>query len=821
MPPGFVAALLCVVVLFLSAPGLPAQETSKEEEVLFVAKKAYEDGFYEVSLGLLERFLKSYPSSTKRAEAQFLIGQCYYHQGKFLDALTQFEKLLGQSFAKEVQDGVIYWIAEVHFKGNNFNKASYYYRRVIDEFASSSYVPAATYSLGWCYVQESKFSEAERTFAVVQERYPNEAFARDAAFKRLECLYQLKEYAALREMLQKQFDYYGKDIAKLAYLHFYLAEASFYEGNYEESLLQYTKVLSVSHDARMNALAQLGSGWANLKLKRFKEAGEAFARVESAALDEASRDIFMLGSAVLASEEKRFGEAGRQYEELIAVSADQGVLTQAYLGKAESLYNTAEYHASIAAFQEALKRVGAATSPETVDKLHYGLAWAYLKDGEFKEAISQFQKIVKQSEDKMVKVAALCQIGDAYQDAGNYEKAVETYDRIIKEYPDSFYSDYVQYQLGLTFLKFSRYDAAIMAFEAHRRRFPQSKLIDDAAYALGLAYFQREDYSASRDLFQRFLADYKDSSLAPQALYLLGTSLFNLGKFSEAIEVFRSVIKAYGSDTELCQKAEYEIADCYYQMGDEKEAMARFKALRAKYPDSSLTVEVMWWLGEYYYRQRDFALAKRYFSSLISDFPKSALVTDAGYALGTIAEEEGDYTQALAQYAQVVSSGKADLAGTASIAIADIYVKQKQFEAALGVYREALEKYANLAALIYPKMGEVYRGLRQYDDALGVLRKSLEVVPVQEMGSVQLRIGEIEEERGRAKEAIEAYLRVTYLYAPESSLAVRALLRVAQLYENQEQFREAIAVYEKVAERSVAEAAYARERVDFLRAHLK
>ena len=43
----------------------PAQASSKEEESLFVAKKAFEDGFYEVSLGLLDRFLKNYPDSKK------------------------------------------------------------------------------------------------------------------------------------------------------------------------------------------------------------------------------------------------------------------------------------------------------------------------------------------------------------------------------------------------------------------------------------------------------------------------------------------------------------------------------------------------------------------------------------------------------------------------------------------------------------------------------------------------------------------------------------------------------------------------------------
>ncbi|MCX5703927.1 MAG: hypothetical protein NT066_05515 [Candidatus Omnitrophica bacterium] len=92
-----------------------AQEPSKEEETLFVAKKAFEDSFYEVSLGLLERFLKNYPDSPKVTEVNLLIGQCYFHQNRFLDALSKFEGLLSQGSAKNIKDAVLYWIAEVHF----------------------------------------------------------------------------------------------------------------------------------------------------------------------------------------------------------------------------------------------------------------------------------------------------------------------------------------------------------------------------------------------------------------------------------------------------------------------------------------------------------------------------------------------------------------------------------------------------------------------------------------------------------------------------------------------------------------------------------
>ena len=69
-------------------------QDSKEEESLFISEKAFEDGFYDVALGLFERFLKNYPDSKKIAQVNLLIGQSYFHQNKFLEALAKFEELL-------------------------------------------------------------------------------------------------------------------------------------------------------------------------------------------------------------------------------------------------------------------------------------------------------------------------------------------------------------------------------------------------------------------------------------------------------------------------------------------------------------------------------------------------------------------------------------------------------------------------------------------------------------------------------------------------------------------------------------------------------
>ena len=809
-------------IFFFHLSCLYAQGTSKEIEALFVARKAYDDGFYDVSLGLLERFLKTYPNSSRLPEARLLVGQCYFNQGEFLKALTKFEEVAGDPRARDIKDSAYYWIGEVHFKGNNFSKAATYYKKIIQDYAESSYAAAAYYSVGWCFFQDGEFKDALEYFKIVEAKYPKDPQVKDASFKIIECLYNLKDYTALQEKLTGYIKAYSKDDYHLGYLYFYMAEADYYLENFTKAIEAYSKVINKIKDEKIQALSRLGMSWSYLKLKKYKESEASFAQVKRDLLEKQSQDVFLLGKAILMTEVERIVEAKNIYKELLEVTSEPLVLVQAYLGYADTLYNLKEYSEAIKVYEKALVGGDQGSTPqEIIDKLHYNLAWAYLKGGEFKEAIEAFQEIVKESDDKIVKISALCQIGDTYQDSGDYNKAQETYDSILKDYPDSFYSDYVQYQLGLTLLKASNYDGAILSLLSLKNNFPDSKLLDDATYALGLAYFQRQDYNSSRDVFTDFETEFKDSGLKPQALYLLGTSLYNLASYPQAIEAFKNIIRIYSQDEELIQKAEYEIADCYYQMGDEKGAMAKFEALRSKYPDSSFSDEIMWWLGEYYYRHNNLTMARRYFSSLIRDFPKSNLITDAYYILGSSYAEDSNFKEAIQNFNKVIEVGKSDLAGQAAIAIADIYVKEDKTDSAFREYDKVLELYPNLINLIYPKKAELFYRLNQYDQAIDYYRMSLDLVQIRDMPKIQLKIAEVFQAQRKYPEAIEEYLKVTYLYSENEHLAVRALLRVAEIYEGKDNFKEALNIYQRIIDMDVEEAKYARERINLIKTNIR
>ena len=748
-----------------------------------MAKKAFEDGFYEVSLGLLERFLNDYPDSSKSPEANLLVGECYFHQSKFIEALTKFETLLKDPQAQGIKDAVYYWIAEVNFKGDNFTKAAVYYKDIIEEFPNSSYVPIAYYSIGWCLFQEHKFQDALGYFKVVVEKFSREPQSKDAAFKIIECLYNLKDYSTLRNKIGSSFGFFSKDSLRLAYLYFYLGEADYYLGNFSEAIGAYSKVLSSSPDEKMQALVKLDLAWSYLKLKRYKEAEDVFWVIKQEFLEKRSRDILFLGKALLFMDTNRVNEAKKLYEQLLSESRDPLILAQAYIGRADAFYNLADYAEASRAYQEALSKVDLkGLSGQMVDKLYYNLSWSLLKQGDLKAALQEFQRVADISSDPSLKISSLCQIGDIYQDSGDNKKAQESYKKVLQVYPDSSYSDYAQYQLGSVFLKDSRYEEAISSLAGLEKRFPSSKLLDDAAYTLGLAYFEKEDYNSCKDILKKFQSEFKDSDLRPKALYLLGNCLYNLGDYAGAGLIFKEVAKDAGQDVELEQKAEYGVADCFYQSGEEEEALKRFKVLRSKYPGSILNPEIIWWLGRYYYQHNEPALAARYFLSLIQDFPKSDLLADAYYALGLILAEGPRPQEALDDFKKALDLNKPDIRSRAAIAMAGIFFKTGDYDSSLDYYRKGLEGAAE-----------------------------------PELAGLHLKIAEILETKAKPEEAIKEYLEVVKSSVQENSLTVKALLRLGQIYEDRGNASEALDTYNRIIKMNVPESKYAEEQSNRIR----
>ena len=721
----------------------------KEKEAFLVARKAFDDGFYEACEELLGRFVKKYPSSDSLREADLLIGQCYFYRNKSSEALAKFEGILNDTKSDKYWDSALYWTGEAHFRNNDYDKAIGYYQKLIKEYPRSYYAASGYYSLGWCFFQKQLYQEALKNFESAQLFSSKDNLTQDSAYKIIECLYNLKNYAGLKKEAASYIKRYPRDKAKLAYLYFYSAEADYYLGDFEKSISGYSKVITANPDEKIRELAKIGMGWAFIKTKQYQKAKESFSGIKTNEIEKRSIDSLLLGEALLYYYTGQLNQAKTAYKQLITATPENPVIFQAYLGLADTLFAMADYKEAENTYRQAFKRIPRPATESTINNLHYAIASCLLKEGKLQKAISQLQAIINKSKDTTTKILAMSRLADAYQDYGEYEKAIQIYDLILKDFPGVIDQYYIHYRIGL-------------------------------------AYFNQGDYQKSKGIFESFLREYKENNLKPQAIYLLGSSLYNMGEFSKAIDVLKDVLRYASQDTETTQMAEYEIADSIYQVGNEKEAITRFKYLRSKYPNSNVTPRILWWLAQYYYSKDDLTMAYRYFLSLVQDYPQSPLAVSGYYAIGSIYTREGKYEEAIEYFNRVAEFNKPETTPDAILAIANI--------------KNILKKYA---------------------EAIQLYRQYLSMSPQANQADIYFRIAEALEAQNKNNQAIEEYLRIPQIAGVNQKLAVKSLLRAANIYENKEEFNKAIEIYNKIIAMGAEEAKYAQERIKSIQSNTK
>ncbi len=600
LPKYLITALL---LLLLSSLVHPVSASEEEKELFQVSQKSFEDGFYDVAVRYITQLLQDYPQTEKRIQANLLLGQCYFFKSQYLKAYEIFQGLLQYP---ELKDVTLYWLGETYLKGTDYRQAQEQYQQVIKLYPNSTYAPQSLYSLGWSYFEQNKLSEACQIFSQFLNSYPDHQLTEDVLFKLGESKYNLKDYA----QTIKQFQSYLKNYPQSTHLgevHFYIAESYYYLDDPASAALYYAKVPDLSYDNKLILMARVSLGWSYLKLKNYPKAEESFndALKFSKEKDIVSDDIF-LGQASLYSELGKHQEALKAYTQLIEQFPQSQRLLEALLGQANSFYQLEDYTNAIKSYQALIARLSdpqtaGGNIKEITEKSYFGLAWSSLKTGDIDAAIKNFGIIKDQTESQVVKVSALSQIGDAYQDSDRLEKAVEIYDNLLEEYPDSPYTDYIQYRQGIALLRMGKMEAATLSFQTLKSNFPKSKYLNDVQYYLGVAYFKKGDWAKAKDYVTDFLkTPSENNKFIAEAQYVLSLSFFNLQDYSAALKNFEEIIKKHPAQLAMTKNSTINIAKCYYKLGQIDEALTRFKAILTQFPNSDVEEDALIWIGDHY-----------------------------------------------------------------------------------------------------------------------------------------------------------------------------------------------------------------------------
>ena len=809
-------------VLFWAAMAAPGFAQPNEKELFLVAQKAFEDGFYDVAMRYIQQLQEQFPQTDRRVETNLLLGQCYFFKGQYLKAYNIFNDLLKESAFK---DATLFWLGETYLKGGDYAQAETQYSQLIKLYADSIYTPQAYYSLGWVYFEQNQMERAQKIFVELLSKFPEHQLAEEAHFKIGEIAFQQQQY---KDCIGYFKDYIGRypQSTHQAEAYFYMGEAAYYLEDFLTAVTYYAKAEELALDYKLTLMARVSLGWSYLKLEKFKMAQQYFDQAYSFATEKGIlSDDVLLGRASLYSAIGEYQEALKSYAELIEKFTASKKLIDAYLGQANIYYLREDYGNAIDSYQGIIKQFAAQKdNVDILEKAYFGLAWSYLKRGNIDESIKNFELIKNATTNKTVKISALTQIGDAYQDIGQLEKAVEIYDEILRDYPESPYTDYVQYRQGIALLKSEEIDAATLSLRSLKTNFPNSKYLVDVDYYLALAYFKKADWNATRDQIAQFVAAVpKENPFMAEAQYILGLAYFNLQDYPNAMKVFQIIVKDFPHETAMIKNVEVALAKCYYEIGDLEEAVKRFSDLSTAYPQTAVAQEAMIWLGDHYMGSADYDTALVYYQKFVENFPGSPKLNLVLYEMGQAYQAKGEYDQAIGAYKRVNSSTDGELYTKGRLAIADILSQELDPASGLETYQDIIKTSPEFRRDAFIKMAEIYRKDQDHTKAIEASQSALSApkgLAQSNDAELQFAIGDLYELSNQLDKAVEEYLKLSYLYPEETGWIIKAYLRSARIFEDSEKWDDAKMVYQKIGQYKTEESTFAQERIDWINEHI-
>lgn len=816
--PKFISIILVAMLAFSSWLPTSALARNTDEELFFIAQRAFEDGFYDVSIRYIDQLLAKNPQAERRIQAKLLLGQCYFFNSQYLKAFEIFQRLLNTS---RFQDAVLFWLAETHLKIKDYSQAKNHYKKLLESYPESDYMPQAYYALGWIDFEQTQYEEAKKIFLDLVDRFPEHPLVEEARFLSSECQFFMAQYKESISSFNEYLDLF-KESSRRDQIYFYKGEAYYYLEDYEKAISFYTNAYELTVNNQTKIMANIGKGWSYVKLKEFTKAEKAFQYALDIALSSgAKQEDAILGLAGLFTESNDLEKSLEYYGKFLERYPNHPRVKEIYLSKANLFYTLESFNDAVSIYQDIIEmHPSDAPLEDILEKAYLGLGWTFMRLGDLSKAIEVFQHISQHSKNKATKVSALAQIGDAYQDLNEFQNAISAYDEILKNFPNTPYTDYVQYRQGIALLKMGKIQSARLSFQSLQENFPRSRYLLDIDYYIGMAYFKKNDFISAKENLTRFIdALDPQHEFQPEAHFVLGLCYFYLNQYKDAIAIFQKIKRTYPREIDLIAEVDFHIARSLYQSGDVRNALREFKIIAFKYAKTKISLESLLWLGEYYSKTFDFNNAILFYEQIIDHFPNSPEKGKALLNLGQAYFEQKDFDRALNQFKQIDERFSSDVIAKAKLSIANTFAQQLDPATALKTYETIIENSPEFKKNAYVKIAQLFFDKKDYSSALKYYEKALAAPESPEeikKSKIHFLIGDIYEILNQNEKAIEEYLKIPYLYPFDTKWIIKAYLRLAKIFENAENWNNAINVYNQILVYEVDERTFAQERLEWI-----
>jgi tetratricopeptide (TPR) repeat protein len=609
--------------------------------------------------GFISYYNKKYTdalASFKLVEAQddykavvpYYIAEILYFQKNKEEALMYGETALrngGLYYDKEMKQ----LVGQIYFEKKEFAKAlplfEYYYNN------SNKVTKENLYQLSYCYYQGGKLPDAIKGFKQLSNE--KDSLGQNSMYLLADCYLKTGEKENARSAfqfcatnssnkLQQEISLfnYAKLSYELGYQDIALKELQKFSGTYKNSAYAIeAKEILVSLLAKTNNFSE-----ALTLYNSFEKITPSMQKVYPKIL---------FGRAMEYISEQQFSAADELLSKCIDLPVNS-VTPFAHFWKGELNLKTGKYDEAIRNYTYYLQANVSNQGEVNQAAANYALGYCWLKKDNYKQALSYFEKVanVISVGSNSIQQDAYVRSADCYFMLKDFAKANSMYDMLINS--ASVYSDYSVYQKAMIAGVKSTSDK-INILSSLNKNYPASVLVPEANLEIANTYMSDENFRAAIPYLNNILLNKNNFSLHPAAYLKLGLCYYNMNNNKEALANYTLLLEKYASSPEADEVIE-SIKNIYIEENRPNEFVELMRK-NGKSIDVSEADALTYSAAELKYNNNDCTGAINGFSNYLQQFPTGAYTLQANYFNGECFSKIKDWNKAIVSYNAVLAKG--------------------------------------------------------------------------------------------------------------------------------------------------------------------
>jgi len=727
--------------------------TLRQGASLFAQQKYAEAATVYVSIP------EKFPKSESRAAALLAAGNCYFVLGDFASA----EKWLTAALPSggEIGAEASHWLARVALKQKKPAEAL----KIVEQALPASQTTAFAVALRLdqadaLYDLEGRRAESIPVYAALAKDNPKHELAPQALYMAAFAALAQVDYQTAQAFCDEFFKAYP-DQALAAEMRYVAAESA-------------------------------------LQLKDLPQAEKLYRQLVEMHPQHADIQLWKVRLGLTLSLQKKHSDVVGVIGPLASELKTPQLVAEAQYMLGTSQSDLKQYEPALHAFEASL---AAQPKGKHADEALLSLAAVQRQLDQVPAAIGTLRKLVSEIPQSKLLDRAHFYLGEYNSTAGDLTAAASEYQLVLATWPNSALAPHAQYALAWTQLAQKDPASAAKTLDGLIEKHAEHALAAKARYARATAREQLKDYSGAEADLVAFLATNPAGRERFDAVYLQGLCAAGVNQFDRAAELFRSILTA-DPKFASADKVLFELAWALKGADKPAESLEVFQTLARDHADSPLAAECSYAIGEHLFREQKYAEAAASYTAAVNRAGKTDVAERAAHRLGWSLYQQGQFELAQQAFqAQLAGFPQGELAAEGRFMLGESLFSEKKYEAAQAAYALALElppAKPESQSLLHLHAAQSRSQSKQWAESLSLLETAIKQFPESAyLPELLFESGWAQQNLGKREDAIERYEKA--VAATDREVSARAQFMIGEILFEQQQYKEAVRHYFKVA----------------------